>query len=216
MAGVDPNVRAATKGISQISSEWHRLTDSTARRTFGDVIAETVHTAGDLLPTLAHNTNQTLGIIDSATTRLMQRLRSPGTVHAFSEIGKNFNAGLGPALLGAEHLGATIGHIAESASRLIEPAAKGFEKWAAGLDRTTSNGEKLDSTIDRLGQHAKDVGRFFMALGRLIITVLNGGADAGDRLTNNMTNALDRWNEFLKTPQGQQSMAEFFDRAAKG
>jgi hypothetical protein len=38
--------------------------------------------------------------------------------------------------------------------------------------------------------------------------VLNGGADSGDRLVKSMTNALNRWNKFLKTPQGKQDMAE--------
>lgn len=214
LSQVDPNARKAAKGLANTSAEWHKLTGPAAKKAVGDVLVGGIKTLNALMPTLAHNTNQTLGILDTKLTGIQGKLRSPGAIRIFDSLGKSANTFLGPALDGLTHLGAAFGHVAESAARIFAgPAGSGFSKWAANIDKATQPGAKLDATIKRLGTHAADLLHFFAALGRLMMTVLNGGANSGDRLVKSMTAALTRWNDFLKTSRGQRSMADFFKRS---
>lgn len=214
LKAVDPNAAAAAKGITQVADRWHKLTGDAASKAFGDVLTQGLKTANALLPTLARNTNQTFDILDTKLSGFAKGLRSADAVNVFDSLGKSANKFLGPALDGVGHLAAAFGHVAEAAARLFSGrAGQGFNNWARSLDRATQPGAKLDATIQRLGDHAADLLHFFASLGRLMATVLNGGADSGDRLVNSMSDALERWNEFLKTPQGAQSMAEFFARS---
>lgn len=216
LSQADPAVRSAIKSMSVARQEWHKLTDETAKRNFGTILKSSAQTAQSVLPIIARNTNDTMNIIGHGVDSIMKRLRSQGGKSGLDQLGKNFNAGLAPALSGLEHFGAAIGKIMVSASRLLAPLGNAFNTWAMGLDQATSNTQRLDGTIDRLGKHAADLGHFFTSLGRLLATVLNGGADAGDNLLNSMTKTMNAWNRLLKTPEGQQSMKKFFDDAISG
>lgn len=211
---VDPAARQAAKQVANTSAAWHKLTGPAAKKALGDVLLGGVKTLNTLMPTLAHNTNQTFSILDSHITGIEKALRTPGAVRIFDSLGRSANNFLGPALSGLQHLGAAFGHIAEAAARLFAgKAGSGFDKWAADIDKATQPGAKLDGTIQRLGNHATDLLHFFGALGRLLVTVFNGGANSGDRMVKSMTKALDRWNKFLQGPKGKQDMASFFDRS---
>ena len=216
LKNADPAVRRSVKAISEVKQSWKALTEESARRNFGTVVESAAKTAQKVMPILARNTNATMDIVGKSVDSMLDRLGSRGGRSAIDQIGRNFNTSLGPALSGLEHFGAALGKIAASASRLLAPAANAFNRWATGLDAATSNTERLDGKIDRLGKHAADLGKFFMSLGRLMATVLSGGADAGDDLMNSMTATMDRWTQFLRSTSGKNSMKEFFDDAKNG
>lgn len=214
---VDPNVRRAAIGAAHLGDEWRRLTHQTASRDIGKVLGEGVKTLDALMPTLAKNTNRTFDILGHRIGGMLRDLRTPGAIKIFDSLGKSANNFLDPALKGIEHLGAAFGHIAESAARIFAgPAGRGFNRWAADIDKATQPGAKLDAEIRKIGRNASELIHFFGALGRLMVDVFNGGSRSGERMVVSMTDALNRWDQFLSSAQGKQSMADFFSRAEKG
>lgn len=148
--------------------------------------------------------------------RWMRGLRTDEAGDIFSTLGGNANKSIRPLMAGLGSLATAFGRVAASASRFLGPAARGFAEWASGVARGTEDANRLDRSVGRLIDHAKSVGQLFMAAGRLIGTVLNGGADSGQRLSDTLTHIFNRWNAFLKSDEGQRKMLDFFARAEKG
>jgi hypothetical protein len=213
---LDPNSRKALRSFNALRDSWQKLTGQTAQRNVGKVLQGGTAALTRLVPILARNTNEASNILTTALTRWEAAAGSRGGQSIFGSLGRSANKFLADALPGIDHLGAAFAHIAESAARLFAgPAGTGFAKWAADIDKATQPGKRLDDQMTRLRKHATDLLHFFSALGRLLVTVLNGGADAGDNLVQHMTRALDKWNQFLRTPRGQQGMAKFFSDSEK-
>lgn len=214
LKSVPASSREAAVGLNAMRSEWHDLTASTAQNDFGAVLKNAVVTAHALLPGFAANTNQTMDVIRSHIDSAFSHLRQPQEIHAFDRLGADANKFLGPALSGLERFGAGILHIGEAAAHVFAgPTGAAIARWGKEFDQATQPGDKLDGTIKRLGNDAADLIHFFAAFGRLAMTVLNGASGAGDRLTNSMTNALNRYNAFLGTTRGREDMAKFFSRS---
>lgn len=214
LKSVSPQARDAAIGLHLMSTEWAHLTESTAKHDFGKVLSSGVKTVSNLMPFLAHNTNDTMNIVSSRIDDVLSKLRSPAGIKIFDSLGASANKFLGPALSGLEHLGAAFIHIGDAGARIFAgPAGEGFNKWASDIDKATQPGAKLDAEITRIGGHAKDLLHFFDSLGKLIGTVLNGSADSGDKLVQSMTKATESWNRFLNTTKGQTDMSQFFDRS---
>jgi hypothetical protein len=216
LKGADPLARAAATGMSKFQAAWEKATAPT-RRSLAGGLKDAFGGLNKMIPTLSKNTNEFAKTISTSMSSMFAKLSSPGGLKVLGSIGHSFNQFLGPALSGIEHLGAAFGHIAEAAGRIFAgKAGEGFNKWAANIDKATQPGAKLDSIVTRIGTHAADLLHFFAALGRLMVTVFNGGATSGDRMVNSMTKAMNRWNEQLKKPEGQRSMERFFNRTEEG
>lgn len=216
MKQADPNVRSAIRSMSAAGQEWGKLTDKMARKSFGSILKQSMGTWRALIPTFASVTNETLGVLDKGVGSFMKMLRSDESKASLKTIGTNFNAGLRPALAGLREFTQYLLRVSASASRFLGPVGQWFKNWATGLNSAAGNTSRLNASMDRLADHAKSVFRFFGSLGRLLMTVLNGSADAGKNLADTMSDAFDRWNEALKTPGGQKSMSKFFHDAASG
>lgn len=217
LATMDPKARAAAKAVGSLGTTWQGLTRDQANQSFVHVVGQYAKTVKALQPTLAANANTSMRILDRNITSTLQKLRSPAAIHIFDSLGSSANSFLGPALRGLEHLGAAAGRFAESFARIFAGrAGRGFEDWAAGVDRASQDTEKLDGTVRRLGNHAKDLGAFFLETGRLIKNILNVSADSGDGLLQSMTKTEKKWNEFLTSAEGKNTTQEFFERSADG
>jgi hypothetical protein len=167
LRNVDPTARQAAKGWANLSTEWHKLTGPAAKKAVGDVLIGGVKTLNTLMPTLAHNTNQTFGILDTHITGIEKSLRSAGAVKVFDSLGKSANAVPRSALSGSSI------SVRPSATSQRRPRACSLARPAAAstsgppdIDKATQPGAKLDGTIQRIGNHATDLIHFFGALGR--------------------------------------------------
>lgn len=214
LKSVSPQARDAAIGLHLMSAEWAHLTGSTAKRDFGSVLSHGIETAAKLMPGLAHNTDSTMNIVSSRLDNVLAKMRTPSGVKIFDSLGASANKFLGPALAGLEHLGSAFVHVGEAGARIFAgPAGNGFRRWASDIDKATQPGAKLDSEIARIGGHASDLLHLFSSVGKLLFTVLNGSANAGDNLVRSMSRATDAWDKFLKTSKGQQDMSSFFSRS---
>jgi hypothetical protein len=217
LKGVSPVVAQAARGMSRASIEWQKLTGRTTRTDIGHTLTAGFKALDAVMPVVARNSNRSMTLISNEAQHVFRSMQTDAKSAGggmIGSLGRSFNAFLAPALDGITHLGAAFIHIGESAARIFGGrVGQSFNQWAQNIDNATKPGTKLDATITRLGNHARDVGRLFMDFGRLMTTVFNGGANSGDKLVNQLDHAFRSWNQFLKSGQGQKSMATFFQRS---
>lgn len=212
---VDKQTVENFKSAGDLAHNWENLTKPSRAAAFS-VIGNALKSTSDILPQFASRTNTMFGALKTGLNTWVTGLRgSLSKGGGLDNIFGNFNKAIPDLMSGLGSVATVIGRIAESASKmLLGDAAGGFSAWGKRLEAAVQPGTKLNNQIERLGEHAKSVGRFFMALGRIIGTVLNGSADAGKDLVDTMTNALNRWNDFLRSDDGGDKMSKFFSRSA--
>lgn len=214
--GLPPSLKDAANNLSQVSKTWKELTAKPASNALGDVLKSSTGALKSLTPTLASITRGTLSKLSVGISNFMDKLKSPASMRAIEGIGRGFNAFLGPALSGVSRLTQAVLKFAASGARHLGDLGRWFNSWAGGLDNAASRTSSLNATVDRLVDHAKSMFRVFGSLGKLLGTVLNGGADAGKNMADTMADAFDRWRAFLKGDVGKAKMKNFFNQAVSG
>lgn len=214
LGNVSPRTRQAFKDFGDLNSQWQKLTQG-ARRPFFDTIAEGLRTAHALLPMFARESTATFKVAAQGVQQWMQQLRSPGARSAIQDMMSGFRRSLPAIMAGLSNIGAMLGHIGQSASHFLPGLSRGFEEWTRNLEESVGSGASLDSKMGRLIGHMRDLGHLAQSAGRLMVTFFNTGADSGDDMVRSLTRTLDRWNEFLKSTEGQKGLKSFFDDSAR-
>lgn len=216
LQNMDPVSRQAFQNMGKLRNSFDKATQGVARKNFGSVLNEAMKTGNKLMPDFAKNTN---AATTNIATGLKNMLRGMGGKEGQGIIGGifgNFNKMLPGIMSGLGQFGAAIGRIGLSASRNLPAVGRSFDAIMQKFAGSTANSGKLNASIDRMFHHSQDVFRLFGSGGKLLGTVLNGGANAGDRMTKSLTKTFDGWRSFLQTTQGQEKMSGFFDRSVEG
>jgi hypothetical protein len=211
---IAPGARAALKEWQKLKEAFRERTGGPARKAIFGGFAESVKTAKALMPSFAKESVNGIQTVASEWDKWMQKLRSGEGKQGIETIMHNLNKALPPLLNGFESLGAAIGRITVSASKFLPSLNRGFAQWAQGFEDSIGSGEALDRKIERLIGHMRDFGHLSQATGRLLITLLNTSADSGDGLLKSLTRTFNKWNEWMKTVEGQESLNTFFAEAA--
>lgn len=196
-----------------LKKEW-ATTTAPARGSVFTAIAQGITTAQKLMPRFGAETNNVMAVAERATTRWQKALRSDEGSKILFTMMRNFRRTLGPVLDGLGNMVAYLGRVGAIASRQLPHLGREFRDWSAGVNSvdTKSLKGKVNSVIDS----AKNLGRWFLAAGRLLKTFFAGGVEEGDNFVQTMTNAMNRWTRFLSSTKGQSDLHTFFDRAIKG
>lgn len=202
--------------MGKLSDSWNKLTRPATAAVF-TTMGEGIKTANALLPMFAKNTNQVTEVaskgIDKWLASLREAEKAPGK-SPLDEMMDNFRRSLGPVLDGMGSLMGYLGRVGAIASRSLPGLARTFRDWAESVNSvdTASLEDKVEGVIDS----AKNMGRFFLEAGRLIKTFFGAGVDAGDSLTETMTNAIKTWREGFETPEGRANLVDFFNDSKDG
>lgn len=81
---------------------------------------------------------------------------------------------------------------------------------ASDAFRTWANAGPIESVIAQF----RSWWNLLKAVGGLLVTILSGGATEGKGLVDSLTAIVNKWNEWLKSTEGQNSMVSFFKDAA--
>lgn len=211
LGNVDKRTKDNFKSAGALSGRWKDLT-APARTAAFKVIGEGLGFANRNLGLFARNTNTLAGALGGGIQRLIRGLDTT----ALSTMMRNFNASVGPAVDGVANLLKYLMRVGAVASTQLPSLARAFRNWSQDILGTTNNTEQFRAKILRLIDTARSLGRFFMAAGRFIVSFFAPGIDAGVRLTDTMTAALNRWTEFNRSAQGRQDLAGFFQRSVTG
>ncbi len=210
---VDDQTVETISSWDNVRDAWSKSTKP-ARGYFWDTAAEGIRMVDDLMPMFAKNTNETFRVVSQGAKGWMRGLSSGEGKGILNSLFGNFNKSLPNIMRGLGNLGAVVGRILQSFSNHLPGVTKGFADWSARLSEAVQPGKKLDGQVGGLVDKAKQLGRFFMAAGRTIVTVLGGASGEGGSMLDSMTRKLNEWNRALKTGEGRQSMLDFFRESA--
>lgn len=199
----------------KLGSAWDKLTKP-AHASVWKLIGNSMEAAANIMPMFAKNTNEAMDAAEKGTSKWMKALSDPAGRKVLNTMMDNFTAALPNLMSGLGQLIGYFGKVGAAASQHLEPLAKTFNNWAKGINDTADDTEGLQQRVDKTIQSLKDVGRFFMAAGRLAKSFFGGGVGAGQSFVNTMTNAMNRWTAFLNTAEGQNKLGEFFREAVAG
>jgi hypothetical protein len=214
LKGTDQSTVEAFKSMQKLSSQWLKLT-APARAAGMNVIGDAINFASHNMDWFAKRTNTAFKTATDGVRGWIKGLGSAEGRNILGNLMGNFNKMLGPVLHGLGQIGVWFGRIASAASNFLPAIGQGFDTWASKLADSVKDGAKLQATLTRLMGAAKSVGQFFMAAGRFLVSFFNPGVEAGQRLTDTMTNALNRWTALNKAAGGSK-LAAFFQQSVTG
>lgn len=213
LKGISPGAREAIKSFGSLKTTWTKLT-AAAKKPLFNAAAASINTVKALLPSFARESVATTKVAAAGWEKWMAALRSPGAKDAIEQIMGNFRQSLPPIMSGLQALGATIGHIASASSAFLPGLSGGFNDWAQSIEKAVGSGAQLEGKIGRLIGHMRDVGHLAQASGRFLVGFFNASANSGDDLTKSLTQTIDKWNAWMKTTHGKNSLSDFFSESA--
>lgn len=204
------STREAYLAAGTLSKRWAEIT-APARKTAFKVIGDGLNFASKNLKTFGTLTNDTAAQLGAGLRGLFRNLDTG----AFAKMFSSFNSAIRPMLGGLTNFINYLARVGASASRYLKPMFDNFRSWTKGLLDTTKDVRSFDGKIDRAVGSLKSLGRFLLATGRLLKTFFGASVDEGVGLLDTMTNAINRWNESLKTG-GKESLNNFFKNSVRG
>jgi hypothetical protein len=214
MGNVSEETVKAVGSWDKVQASFKKGTTA-ARGSVFTSIGEGIKTARVMMDDFTHNTNVGMDHAEKATTKWMKALRSPEGRKVLGEMMTNFNRSIEPALGGLGKLVAYLGKVGAVASRSLPGLARGFDNWASKLLGTADNADILNKKVDGVITSAKNVGKFFMASGRLMKAFFGQGVESGNSFIVTMTRAMDRWTAMISAP-GNNSVKDFFKESVAG
>lgn len=213
LAGVSPIAKQAFQDYGKLGSQWRQLTGGAKPAVF-DAVGQSIKTAQALLPTFARESVATTKTASHAWEGWMKSLRSSEAKQLLGDVMSNFRDSIPGIADGLGSIGATLGRIGASASKLLPGLSHGFADWANHLEQSVGGGDALDDDLQRMVGHMQDLGHLAQSSGSLIAHILNTSADSGDDLVQSLTRVTDRWDKWVQSAGGQESLKNFFGEAA--
>jgi hypothetical protein len=215
LKGLPPAAQKAVQSLGDMRTQFMKLGGTGIRKDFFNSFAQGIQTAKALLPTFATESRKTFHAASQGVNQWFQALRSPEGKQAIADIMGNFRKSVPAIMDGLGALGATLGHIMQSASTFLPQLTRGFDTWAHSIEASVGSGDQLTSRIGRLVTSMQQVGHFAQAAGAGLTTLFSIASGPGGGLFDSMTRSLQRWNaEMKRDPKGthdffQQSVDTF-------
>lgn len=214
LKAIDPNAAKAVRGMDRISKAWEDATGPT-RSNFSATFADGIKTVESLLPNFAARTNEFSGHLKTGFKSAFAYLRKDGG-QAIDAIQRNFNKATPAMLDGFGGFGEGLLNLLREASKYLPDLMNGFSKMGSNFRKWTQGGKPFEAQIRRWVDSARDLVHFFGAATRVLTGFFGAGVDEGRSMLQTMTAALNRWDKWMDSIEGQESLGDFFSQAVSG
>jgi hypothetical protein len=211
--GISPEALKMVKGFAGVREEWEKLTKP-SRKPFFSIAEQGLKTIKGLMPEIATETNKTFAVLAHSIDPILKELRGSGAKGAIGELMGNFRAGLPDLIRGLANVGKGIGNIAVEASQFLPELNHGFKTWSETFANETGT-TKFKGRLDEMIRQAGDLLHLFHVAGQAILLFFGAGAEAGDNMTKHLSRTIERWNDWMRSIEGQESLHSFFDQSSK-
>lgn len=192
----------------KLYTEWSKLTDA-LRRPFFETAGVGIQTLGKLMPVFKSETKSAFTTVAAETQKLLKGLGSLEGQRTIQTLMQNNTRAMPGFIQGLGAITTAIGRLAVASSRHLPRISRTFQQWSQGLADSTGQTE-FQNRVDEMMSQLTGVGRVLTASGRLLITFFSAGATAGKAFTTQLTNTINRWTNWMKSTEGQESLAQFF------
>jgi len=217
LKSVSPTARAAYKDLAQVQTVFARMTAG-ARPALDSLLRSAMNAFRQFAPGFAKNSVDATKIASKSLGNVFDRINS-ARMHGRDPLNTMFvnaNKSLGPLISGLGYLGEALAQIGASASKFLEPMTRAFGRSMESLLDKTDDTKSLDKTMQSLVDSFKSVGGAISSAGGLLLDFFNAGRGAGDGLFASLGKTFNRWDRFINSAKGKNTVKTFFDHAAEG
>lgn len=214
LKNVSPLAREAALGVERFFSTWDKHTVKT-RENLGKIAHDGFAALRRITPMWAHQTNEMSTSLQKGLHSAFQFLSRGAGKGLLSNIIGNFNAQVPTLLHALGSLGHAFLNFASEGSGHFHSLADGFDHFATNVLKFTQR-DDFHATVSRWVADAGDVVHFLGNMSRVLVHFFGDGSRAGDDFINTMSHALKRWDKFLTSTQGKNTMAQWFHNSVKG
>lgn len=213
LKSLSPVAREAVKGFDFLKDSWHKLTDETASRDFGNIVGSSFKTASADMWTFAHGTNQVFDAVSKGWGKWMKQLASPEARDVMSHLMGNLASSLPNVMGSLGHLGAAFGRTMSSFSDALPGLSRGFSSWAKSIDGASKKSGGFSSGVKTMVSALQSVGHFAQQAAHWLMALFGPGVKPGIGFLDSMTASLKKNADAMQTVSGQKRLADFYGRS---
>jgi hypothetical protein len=210
-----PSARGAFEGMKALKQQVKSLSNG-VQGDFDKTALSGVNAGKSLLTAFGPQMQQSFKLVSSGVRAAFKGLSGDEGKSIIGNLFKNGLASLPSFGRGLGNLAHAAGLVASAFSNMLPSLGGGFEKWTEGIENFTKDAGKMERFVSKTTTSMQKLGHFLASAGRLMGTFFAGGVDSGQDFLDTMTQAMDRWNAFLKTGDGQDKLGAFFKSGVAG
>lgn len=213
LKNLPPETRAAVVEFGRMRASWMKVTEE-LRKPFFDLMADGMQTLNSLMPMFQRNTVKAFGAASQGVRQWLSGLRGPEAQKIMGTLMTSVTAATPALMKGIGNVVTALARLSQASARALPDIMRNFSEWSQGLaDRTDANGfaQRVNTIMDSL----RAVGRVVTSASRLVVTFFSTGAASGESFANSITKTFNRWNSWMKSVAGQQSLKKFFEESVQ-
>lgn len=213
---VSPLAAQTALGIEKFYTNWDKHTNTT-RQNLGNVAREGFNALDKVTPQWAARTNEMSSTLNKKLGEAFNYIATTGRSKIFGRTGIMglFNQALPSLLNGLNHVGQAFINIGQEGARYLPRAFSAFSRLSKSLLAFTQ-GDNFGNTVKQWVDSAQDLARFLGAAGRVLVHFFGAGVSAGRNFVQSMTQGLNSWDRFLRSAEGRNKTAQWFNQSVKG
>lgn len=217
LKGLSTSARASVKTVAGLSGEWTKLKLSVQERFFSKVADEIKPLSSAVLPLLKSSLGDAAGQLGDLAKRGAQAMRSGPFAKDFKTVAATNSKVVGNMTNGIANLAAATGHFLVASGPLVERVGAAGERFTLWLRASAQAGRETGSLgrfLDHAAEKAKQLGRTTLELGKGLAGVGRAGMETGNAFLDGLEGAMQRFNRWANSGEGQRSIKKFFSDAA--
>ncbi|UAK38450.1 hypothetical protein K8O93_01195 [Gordonia bronchialis] len=215
MAKLSPNAQDFVSKILSLSGAWRELRMSVQDKLFDGLGDKVVGLANNAFPVLEEGLGRIATAFNTGFKNIIDVLNQPDMADKWREIFSNTAVFVERFLTGLGKLGHALSTITQVGSRFLPGFGQGFENAMTRFDnwitKLSENG-KLQKFMQDAIDKFKELWRLGGEIVELIKNIFGGAKEPGDGMLKGLTDTLERWNQYLGTPEGQKKIEDFFTK----
>ncbi|PRH78855.1 hypothetical protein C6N75_12680 [Streptomyces solincola] len=217
LKGLSTSARATVKTVASLSGEWRSMKQSVQERFFSKISDEIKPLSSAVLPLLKGALGDAAGQMGNLAKRGADAMQSGPFAKDFKTVAASNSKVIGNVTDGVANLAAAAGHFLVASGPFVERVAEAGERFTLWVRASAQAGRETGSLgkfLDHAADKAKQLGRTTLELGKGIAGVARAGMDSGNALLDGLEGAMQRFNRWANSGEGQKSMKKFFSDAA--
>ena len=218
LAGLAPSARRFVLAVVSIQKAWQGVAKAVQGRLFAGLGSEIRKTATAVLPVLQRGLTGIADVLNDGAKSFLQWARSAKGTKAISGILSGIKGILGPLVQAVGAFGQGLLTLFQGSlpfgqklATAISDIAQAFSDWAGKFVKTGG----LTDFLDKAWKAGSTLWGILQNIGSIIGSVFGGGEKTGQGFLTSIEEITGRFDDFLKSAEGQEKIKTFFDDAVK-
>ena len=216
LANLSPNARQFVEDTRSLGTAWKDLRLQVQDNLFADLGTSLTNFANFALPTLKTGLSGIATEINSGLKTALADLSSESTKLDWTKILENTRLAIQPVMDGLSNLWGSLTNIAAIGSEFLpgfgdsfSNVMQEFRDWTESPDGQNKIRDFMQKSIDAL----KEIKDLFLAIGNVVGGLFSSSEENGKSMIQSMTDGLNKFADWMKTPEGIDRMEKFWDDA---